>query len=173
MSLLNVQNFLARIYTDENLRREFLSAPEKVGQENALNAKEISEIVEIFPDEINAFAESLFWKRRREVEKLLPLTRRHLSAEFKSLFRAFAPTFNSQSVKKHLEDALNFGDYLQTKESVSDLVKNAVKFECARLEFYVLNKNIVVRFFNFDVQTTAKKRHFKIWLRIGKREVIF
>ena len=49
MSLLNVQNFLARIYTDENLRREFLSAPEVIGKANNLNETEIAELAEVFP----------------------------------------------------------------------------------------------------------------------------
>ncbi len=173
MSLLNTQNFLARVYTDENLRREFLNAPEKVGRANNLTALEISEIIEIFPDEINRFAESLVWKRLRAVEKLLPLTCKHLNAEFETHFREFAATFNESSVKKHLEDALAFGDSLQQSRIVSKLAKNIAKYECAKLAFYVLNKTIVVRFFGFDVLTENPKKHCKIWLRIGKREVVF
>jgi len=173
MGLLETQNFLARIYTDGNLRREFLSAPERIGAKNNLNEKEIGEMIEIFPDEINAFAQSLFWKRLREVEKLLPLTRKHLTAEFEKYFRTFAPTYNSQSIKKHLEDALQFGDYLKNNKTISELVKNTTKYECARLEFYALSKNLVVRFFTFDIQTGKQKKHLKIWMRIGKRELVF
>lgn len=173
MSLLEQQNFLARIYTDENLRREFLFAPEKIGAQNNLNEKEISEIVEIFPDEINVFAESLIWKRLREVEKLLPLTRKHLPEDFINLFHRFAPTFNSQSTKKHLEDALRFGAFLQNEKTVSAVAKNAAIYECAKLEFYALDKNLVVRFFDFDAQTAQPKKHLKIWLRIGKKELVF
>lgn len=173
MSLLETQNFLARIYTDENLRREFLFAPEEIGKQNALNEPEILEILEIFHEEINAFAESLIWKRLREVEKLLPLTREELNTEFVYHFRRFAPTFNSRSVRKHLDDALYFANYLQNCETVSVFVKNAAKFECAKLEFYALNKRIVARFFECDLRTGIKKKHFKIWLRIGKREFVF
>jgi len=53
MSLLDTQNFLARIYTDESLRREFLAAPEKIGRENNLSEREIAELAEVFPDELN------------------------------------------------------------------------------------------------------------------------
>jgi hypothetical protein len=173
MSLLETQNFLARIYTDENLRREFLSAPEEIGKQNALSKPEIVEILEIFHEEINAFAESLVWKRLREVEKLLPLSREKLNTEFVYYFRRFAPTFNSRSVRKHLDDAVCFAKYLQNCETVSDIVKNAAKYECAKLEFYALNKHIVIKYFNFDVQSGARKKHLKIWLRIGKREFVF
>lgn len=173
MSLLETQNFLARIYTDENLRREFLSAPEKIGKDNELTEDEICEIVEIFPDEINAFAESLIWKRLREIEKFLPLTRSYLKTDFEKHFRDFAPTFNPRSVKKHLEDALKFTNYLQAVKTVSEIAKDAAKYECAKLEFYSLNKHIVIRTFSFDTKSGDRKKHFKIWLRIGKREVVF
>lgn len=173
MSLLETQNFLARIYTDENLRREFLSAPEKIGDRHALSKPEIVEILQIFHEEINAFAESLVWKRLREVEKLLPLTREKLNTEFVYYFRRFAPTFNSRSVKKHLDDALCFANYLQNCETVSGFVKNAAKYERAKIEFYALNKKIVLRNFDYDLQTGIQKKHFKIWLRIGKREFVF
>ena len=58
MSLLEVQNFTARIYTDENLRRKFLAAPEQTGRENNLSEKEIAELAAVFPEELNFFADS-------------------------------------------------------------------------------------------------------------------
>lgn len=172
MSLLEQQNFLARVYTDENLRRKFLAAPEKIGRENELNESEISEILEIFPDEINRFAESLISKRLHEVEKFLPLTKHNLGADFIKFFREFAPTFNSTSVKKHLADALEFAAFLQ-HQNLSPLAKNITKFERGKLEFYALRKNLVVCRFDFDVQTGKSKKHLKIWLRVGKKEFVF
>ncbi len=90
MSLHDAQNFLARIYTNENLRREFLSAPEKTGRENNLSEKEIAEFAAIFPAELSFFAESLVYKRLRAVEKLLPLTARALAGDYEKHFREFA-----------------------------------------------------------------------------------
>lgn len=172
MSLLEQQNFLARIYTDANLRREFLAAPENTGRKNNLNENEIAEILEIFPDEISRFAESLMRKRLHEVEKFLPLTHQVLGADFMKFFREFAPTFNSTSVKKHLADALEFAEFLR-HQNLSSLAKNITKFEHAKLEFYALGKKLVVRRFDFDVQTNQPKKHLKIWLRVGKKELIF
>jgi len=173
MSLLDVQNFTARIYTDENLRREFATTPERVGRENNLTEKEIAELVAVFPEELNSFAESLRWKRLREVEKLLPLTKKILVADFERHFREFSQTFNPQSVKKHLEDAIHFGNYLRKNEAVPELAVNAAKFECSKLEFYALNKRFIIRRFEFDVETGARKRHLKIWLRFGKKRIVF
>ena len=173
MSLLNTQNFLARLYTDEVLRREFLSAPEKIGQENDLSERELAELAEVFPDELNSFADSLRWKRLREVEKLLPLTRAQLNKEFERHFRDFARNFYSQSIKKHLDDALRFCDYLQTDRTVSETAKNAAKYEQAKLEFRALNRRVVARLLDFDVTTGERKKRLAVWLRVGKKEFVF
>lgn len=173
MSLLDTQNFLARLYTDENLRREFLSAPEKIGQENDLDEREIAELAAVFPDELNAFAESLVWKRLREAEKLLPLTRAKLNRDFERHFRKFARNFNSASIKKHLDDALRFCDYLRADETVSGAAKNAAAYEQAKLEFRALSRRCVVRFLDFDQATGEKRKRLAVWLRIGKKEFVF
>jgi hypothetical protein len=49
---------------------EFARDPEKIGLENNLPAREIAELAGIMPEELNFFAESLFWKRLREVKKI-------------------------------------------------------------------------------------------------------
>ena len=181
MSLLHAQNFLARIYTDAQLRREFLSSPEQVGKENHLTEKEIVELAEILPAELNFFAESLFWKRLREVEKLLPVTKRVLAAEFENYFREFADQFTPVSIKKHLEDAIEFAGFLQSKEIAPVWAKDAAKFERAKLEFNGYEKRFVFKMFDYDIreifsrnaentQSVIKKRKtFALWLRIGKK----
>ena len=173
MSLLDTQNFLARLYTDENLRREFLSAPQKVGRENDLSEREIAEIAGVFPDELNSFADSLFWKRLREAEKLLPLTRVQLNREFERHFREFSRHYNSQSIKKHLDDALRFCEYLRSNKTVTAAAKNAAKYERAKLQFWALNRRVVVRLLDFDPATGERKRRLAVWLRIGKKELVF
>ena len=173
MSLLDVQNFLARIYTDENLRREFLSAPEKIGQANNLSGTEINELAEVFPEELNSFAESLFYKRLREVEKFLPLTKHLLEQDFEKHFRLFAESYLPSTVKKHLEDAVEFCNYLQKDKTVSSIEKNSAKFEQAKLEFFAFEKRLVMKIFDYDLKTNQKRKHLAVWLRIGKRNIIF
>lgn len=182
MSLLDVQNFLARIYTDEVLRRQFSSAPEKVGTENNLTEKEVAELIGILPDEINFFADSLRWKRLREVEKLLPLTKKVLAADFESHFREFANQFTPESIKKHLEDAIRFAAFLQ--EAEKNWKRDVARFESAKLEFYAGGKRFVFKIFDYDVKEISrrvaelplnfeKRKTFAVWLRIGKREFVF
>jgi len=180
MSLLDQQNLLAKLYTDEKFRREFLSEPEKIGKENFLNEREISDIKDILPGEINAFADSLFYKRLREVEKFLPLTRKFSGENFELLFREFSREFNPKSVKKHLEDAFEFSGFLQKSYFETLWIKDLAKFEQARLEFSGFGKNCVFKSFDFDLRQIfsagnetgfefKKRKTFAVWLRIGKR----
>ena len=176
MSLLEQQNFLARLYTDENLRRAFLSAPEKTGKENGLAEKEIAELAAILPDELNFFADSLYWKRLREVEKFLPVTKRILGENFKILFKEFSQTFNPTSVKKHLEDAIEFCKILQIKELQPVYAKDIAKFEQGKLEFHGCEKRFVCKMFNYDIKEILRNPHksnlkkrmtLTIWLKVG------
>lgn len=183
MSLQEQQNFLARLYTDTELRRAFLSAPEKIGRENNLNEKEINELAGILPDELNFFAETLFWKRLREVEKLLPLTRKFSGKDFGSFFRAFSQTYNPQTVKKHTEDAIEFCKFLQ-KSNASEIAKNVAKFEQTKLEFFGYGKRFAVCTLDFDLREISRKdakaqseirrrKTIAVWLKIGNKTKLF
>ncbi len=178
MSLLDAQNFLARIYTDENLRRKFLAAPEQTGRENNLSEKEIAELAAVFPEELNFFADSLICKRLRAVEKLLPLTARALAEDYEKYFREFAVRYAPESIKKHLEDAIRFADFLQDQEIELFWARDAAKFERAKLEFNNFGKRFVYEIFDYDIKEFArqganapsairKKKTLAIWIRFG------
>ena len=181
MSLLEQQNFLARLYTDESLRKRFLSAPEKTGEENNLDEKEIAELAAVLPEELNFFAGSLFWKRLREVEKMLPLTRKFLAENFEKYFREFSQNYQPSSVKKHLEDAVEFVNFINKREKEDVWIKDLARFEQAKLEFYGYGKVFVFRVFDFDFKEfyrrdaerqsfkLKKKKTLAVWLRIGKK----
>ena len=180
MSLLDAQNFLARIYTDENLRREFLSAPEQTGRENNLSEKEIAELAAVFPAELNFFAESLVHKRLRAVEKLLPLTAKSLRGNFENCFREFANQYTPESIKKHLEDALQFAEFLQSKKIEPFWVADVAKYERAKLEFNVYQKRFIFKIFGYDIKEISRnnaapqgkflrKKTFAAWFRFGKQ----
>ena len=182
MSLLETQNFLARVYTDENLRREFLSAPEKTGRENNLNAKEIAELAKILPEELSSFAESLLYKRLREVEKLLPLSRQFLDGDFEINFREFANQFLPETTKKHLEDTLQFAEFMLANEK--GWRRDLIKFESAKLKFYGYEKWFVFRTFNHNIKKAFRRdeneqRDFNkqptlaVWIRFGKKTFQF
>lgn len=164
MSLLNKQNFLARLYTDENFRRRFLFEPEKLGRKNDLNENEIAEIAGIIHAELNFFADSLFWKRLREAEKFLPETKKVLGKDFTSLFRKFSQNYDPQTVKKHLEDAVEFCDFLAQNSKLSEQAKSTAKFEQSKLKFFGFGKRFVFCRLNNNLFSNQKSVSF--WFRL-------
>lgn len=179
MSLLDVQNFTARLYTDENLRREFSFAPERIGKINRLNDQEVHELAAVFLSaELTFFADSLFYKRLREVEKLLPLTCRILEANFEKYFREFASRFAPESTKKHLEDAIAFADFLQNETVTPFWARDAAKFEQTKLEFNNFGGRFACRIFDCDVREFTRQSQnapieirrkitLAVWVRFG------
>jgi hypothetical protein len=182
MSLLDVQNLLARIFTDEDLRLRFLREPEKTGMENNLSRAEIEQIKQILPEQIRFFADSLVSKRLHEVEKLLPLTRKALGKEFEKYFREFANQFLPQTIKKHLEDAIQFSGFLHSKNIEPVWTTDLTRFERARLSFNNSEKRFLLKRFDFDIREIIKevsragaraqsdfpkRKTYAVWLRIG------
>lgn len=179
MSLRHQQDFLARLYTDAELRRAFLLQPDKIGAENGLNKKEIAELSEVLPEELIFFAESLFWKRLREVEKLLPLTRKFLDKDFSEHLRKFSQNYNPQTVKKHLEDAIEFCKFLQRKD-FSEIVRNLAKFEQTKLEFFGYGKRFAFCLLSYKIEEVLHrpnsfkpKKIIAVWLKIGGKTKFF
>ena len=169
MSLLEQQNFLARIFTDENLRRSFWENPEIIGKENGLDVEDIAQLKEIVADDLNYFADSLFHKRLHEVEKLLPLTQKALGEDFSKHFRQFSQNFQSSSVKKHLEDAIEFCKYMQLQQFEKSYSKDTAKFEQTKHEFFSLQKHLSGCFLQHDIFSQTKKISVAVWYRIGTR----
>jgi hypothetical protein len=157
MSLLEMQNLLARILTDENLRREFQSAPEKIGLLNNLEESEIEQLKQIVPAELNFFSRSLVHKRRHEVEKFLPLTRRALGKDFAEYFDEFANQFLPSSIKKHLEDAIEFSRFLRKKKIEHEWAKDLAEYEIALREFNFSGRRFLLKKFDYDVREIKKE----------------
>jgi hypothetical protein len=174
MPLAQTQKLLARLYTDENLRRKFLSEPDKIGREFNLTDDEIAELASVMPEELNFFADSLFYKRLREVEKLLPQSKKALSDDFEKRFREFSNTFLPTSIKKHLEDAVQFSDFLIEQKIKQIWLKDLIRYEQANLIFNGYGKTFLIRRFAFDVKGISRKGAkaqrkltIAVWLRIG------
>lgn len=175
MSLLEQQNLLARLYLDESLRRAFLSDPAGVAGPFGLSDAEIAEIALVVPEEIDSFADSLFRKRAREIEKYLPLSRRMLGAEFDDRLRDFAERAGGQA-ENRFDDALEFCDFLQEEETTSSIQRDAAKLERGRLLFGSGRKSLLVLILEHDFRRnsskdTPRRRTIYVWLRAFGRSV--
>ena len=188
MSLQRQQTFLVRLFTEEKLRQNFLMNPEKIGHENGLEKNDILQLKEILPEQLSFFADSLFYKRVHEAEKLLPLTSKVLNVQFTKLFRGFSQTFTPKTVKKHLEDAIEFVNYLNKESLEIHWLHDLAKFEQTQLIFNGYNKSFILQKFSFDIRQIVKeishhqkvwqnefqpRKTMAIWLRFGKKNKHF
>jgi hypothetical protein len=171
MSLLEQQNLMARLYLDAGLRRAFLSDPSGVAGPFGLSNEEIAEIALVVPEEIGSFADSLLKKRMHEVEKMLPLARSALHKSFGPLFIKYVDAAPVSSEMNRREDALEFCRYLEREELGA--VRDAARFELARIEFYSGKRNFLIRRFDHDIRNAqlTPRRTYSLWIRIGKRRV--
>lgn len=112
MSLKAIQQVLARLYVDSELRRQFFDNPDEIGQDLGLNAAEVQQLQKIPRAQINFFGRSLERKRLNAVRGLLPLTSQALGTQFSQLFAQYAPTYAPSGIKKHRDDAVMFCNFL-------------------------------------------------------------
>lgn len=185
MGLRQQQNLLARLYTDAELRERFRDERCAVALEFGLSAAEGEDLAAIAEAEIDWFADSLFWKRLREIGKLLPATSRALGAELEVHFRNFSVGFNPQSVKKHLEDALEFSSWLLRANGISSEAADVVRFESTRLRHNVRQRRFSVCRSSYDIRpllagvssddalALKAKTGIAIWVTLRKRTRFF
>jgi hypothetical protein len=128
MSALEVQQLLARLYTDPRMLEEFLSDREGFCARQANGCGEL--IRQIDPGQLEFFAVSLRSKRAGEVKKLLPMTVRALGSRFAEEFDRYAARTIASGDKKHLADAMAFCECLiERSEYFEDLTLESAAFE--------------------------------------------
>lgn len=142
MSLKEQQDLLARLYTDPALQAEFFENSLTVVERYGLSDAEAIGFAALADVEVKFFADSLFAKRFREVQKALPLSARYLGQQFRQRFKDFAPTFNPVSVKKHAEDAIAFAGILIQDIEISSIQRDVIAFESTRLKHIFERRNV-------------------------------
>ena len=128
MSALEVQQLLARLYTDPRMLEEFLSDREGFCATYANSCGEMFR--QIDPGQLEFFAVSLRAKRAAEVKKLLPMTVGALGQRFAEEFDRYAAHTIASGDKKHLADAMAFCEWLiERSESFEDLTLESAALE--------------------------------------------
>ena len=110
MSVLEVQQLLARLYTDPGLLQEYLDDPAGFSVRYPIGNGDF--IGHIDPGQLRLFAASLRSKRAAEVQKLLPLTVSALCNRFEDEFAKHAGVVVPSGERKHLADAMAFCEHL-------------------------------------------------------------
>lgn len=171
MSLLEQQSALARLLTDPEFRQRFLAEPDRAGRELGLNEGESEDVASVA--ELESFADSLIWKRLREVEKILPITSQAAGDEFRLHFFRFAPAFNPQTVRKHYEDAIAFSRFIEAQD-LPGPVRDAARLERTRAAFFAEGRILSCCLSRYDLAAGGegpklrKRAAIAVWLRLGK-----
>jgi hypothetical protein len=128
MSVLELQQLLARLYTEPLLLREYLSDPRGFSIKYANSESAFLE--QIDRRQLEFFADSLRSKRAGEVKKLLPMTVEALGHRFGEEFDRYASTAIPIGSRKHLADSMAFCEHLIARSRVLDLTTlEAASFE--------------------------------------------
>jgi hypothetical protein len=163
MSLINLQQALARIYTNSKLRDDFLTNPDVVGNSLGLNCQEIQQLSQLSSQQVNLFASSLKRKRLGEIRKLLPLTNKVLGKEFDRLFFSFAETYLPTGSKKHLLDSIAFSEFLPQHLITNHLqplyLLDVLHYEAIRLKMFQGRRLIIGDRFNYHPESLVNNLH--------------
>ncbi|NEU71037.1 hypothetical protein PI95_000210 [Hassallia byssoidea VB512170] len=169
MGLAQTQQVLAQLYTNTNFRERFFANPEAVGTELKLSDDEAQQLAQS-ARQINIFANSLKWKRLGEVRELLPRTSKVLGKDFTALFWQYAETYLPQGIKKHLQDAIAFANFLE--KTTSDLVKDLVRYEKTWLLTYERDRYFQISWFRYAVHRDCKPQlAIAIWYRFPQGQL--
>lgn len=176
MGLAARQQMLARLFTDAPLREQMLSDPERMRSAFDLDAEEVVQLV----GECDRFAISLIHKRRGEVEKLLPLSRRAMGKHhFTTCFSTFARQSVPHGAKKHRADAIAFADFLRRSSSIKMAwIVDLLRYEAAMLAADTPKLHLTIRVFRYALadlvdaaleQATSPPRRWSvgIWLKVA------
>lgn len=179
MALAETQALLARLFTDEDLRREFFESPIAVAPRFGLSMHETQRLASIDRREMEAFAQSLIGKRALYARKALPLTAQALGERFDALLREAIRGVTQGG--KSRTDAAALVALLQTHAAQRDLepawAADLARFELAFIDAGHSGAALILRRFDVDVASIAnalargeevnavRKKTFGVWAR--------
>ncbi len=155
MGLIEQQQALAELFTNDSARRELLLRGEGLGVvgENGIEQQDQ------FNQEIIDFADSLIKKRLGQIKQHIPGTCVILRSRLEEIFQGFAKDEPTTGVRRHLYDSQMFMAYLELNYQellVSKIDKYIFKYERIWLKAILSNRYINISIFPFDVAKAIK-----------------
>ena len=108
MDLKEIQQALARLYTDASLRERFQRDPDQAARKEGWEQSTVAYLARVSACRMEQFARQLKGKRLGEVRDLLPRTAEALGGRFTGLFLVYADISVPSGVHKHRDDARDF-----------------------------------------------------------------
>ena len=179
MALAQTQALLARLFTDDDLRREFFEAPIAVAMRFGLSMHDTERLAGIDRRETEVFAQSLIGKRALYARRALPLTARALGDRFDALFRQAIGGAAREATNR--SDAAALTAFLDRRAAKCELeppwVADLARFELAFIDAGRSGAALFFRAFDFDIASLAqalargeeispaRRRTFGVWAR--------
>ncbi|MFO1125324.1 MAG: hypothetical protein U1E25_08630 [Methylocystis sp.] len=178
MGLAETQALLARLFTDEGLRRGFFESPVAVAAELGLSMHDTQRLAALDRRETEALARSLIGKRALYARKALPLTARALGDRFDGLLR--------EAIRGRARDGKSPSDAAALVTLLEERlarrgeplwIADLARFERAFIDSGRAGSALVLRRFYFDVAAIAaslargedvsatRKPTFGVWAR--------
>ena len=181
MELVSIQALLARLYTDQAFREQFLNAPELTARPYQIGKNDLEKLIQLANGPALQFSRTLIRKRFGQVAAFLPATRRVLGAQMWEAFLSFAGNYNPKGVGRHLFDAIEFSVFL-TKvfknrinapdwwPLITKYERTGLKAEAAPFYFNVkIFKSDILRLYKSSENETAEYTgppHLVVWCKL-------
>ncbi len=185
MGLREVQAALARLFTDEVARDEFLADPKGGAAALGLGEDDARHLAAIAPQSLARFAGGLKSKRILDARKKLPLTAQALGARFADHWRAAT---TSTAARREIADVQAMAERLSRLAAQGSIeppwIGDLARYEAAFVEASVRRFGLRMRMFDYPIATlalalragalreaVAPRRTLAIWARAPGRRL--
>jgi len=189
MGLQEIEQILARLSADEELRGRFVNDPFALGRELGLSTAASRQLRRAAAARFDSIAASPRERRFVQVYKLLPLTHRVLKGRFTYYFDRYVAEHGAVSFERLFGDVLAFADYLEKRMTEDHLgsgwTLDLLRFEKARIKAADPKRRLVVATFRHDISrlvrgvmrkgelfAAVRRRSVAVWWRRRKGEPV-
>jgi hypothetical protein len=160
MGLSDIEQILARLSADDELRARFVANPFTLGRELGLTPTKTRQLRREAAAHYESFAATPRERRFVQVNKLLPLTHRVLRERFTRYFDGYVVRHGPPAVEHLFGDVLRFAEYLeeQLREDYlgSGWTLDLLRFEKSRVKAADPQRRLVVAYFRHDISRLVR-----------------
>src|SRR5215208_5475775 len=160
MALSDIEQILARLSSDEELRARFVANPFTLGRELGLTPTRTRQLRREAAARFDSFAATPRERRFVQVNKLLPLTHRVLRDRFTNYFDRYVAEHGAVSFERLFGDVLHFAEYLEAKLRDDYLgsgwTLDLLRFEKSRVKAADPKRHLVVAYFRHDISRLVR-----------------
>jgi len=177
MGLSEIEQILARLSTDDELRERFVNDPFALGRELGLSPTGTRQLRRAAAVRFDSFAETPHERRFVQVNKLLPLTHRVLKGRFTHYFDRWVAEHGAVSFEHLFGDVLAFADYLENRLTDEHLgsgwTLDLLRFEKARIKAADPKRRFVIQTFRHDISRLVRgvMRKGELFAAVRRRSV--